>query len=61
MVGTLTAAQTQYFTQLSQQNNDSISKQYGGAAYQPPQNAYDTKSNVAPVSFFFYYSTTTYY
>ncbi|KAG5873615.1 Protein lingerer, partial [Gonioctena quinquepunctata] len=40
MVGTLTAAQTQYFSQL-QQNNDSLSKQYV-----PPSQTFEKSSTV---------------
>ncbi|KAL1513050.1 hypothetical protein ABEB36_002529 [Hypothenemus hampei] len=47
MVGTLTAAQTQYFSQLSQQNSDALGKSYANSAYQ--QNAYDSKSNIQQV------------
>ncbi|XP_066154754.1 protein lingerer isoform X1 [Euwallacea fornicatus] len=49
MVGTLTAAQTQYFSQLSQQNSDALGKQYGNTAYQTQPNTYDTKTNVQQV------------
>ncbi|XP_050299460.1 protein lingerer isoform X2 [Anthonomus grandis grandis] len=51
MVGRLTDAQTQYFSQLSQQNNEALSKQYGSGTYQAQtQNAYDgTKANVQQV------------
>ncbi|XP_023013390.2 ubiquitin-associated protein-like lingerer isoform X1 [Leptinotarsa decemlineata] len=41
LVGTLTAAQTQYFTQL-QQNNDNLSKQYAS----PGQTTYEKSTSV---------------
>ncbi|XP_030759444.1 protein lingerer isoform X1 [Sitophilus oryzae] len=45
LVNTLTPAQSQYFSQLAQQNSDSLNKQYSNATYQS-QTGYDTKSNV---------------
>uniref|UniRef100_A0AAR5QK45 UBA domain-containing protein n=1 Tax=Dendroctonus ponderosae TaxID=77166 RepID=A0AAR5QK45_DENPD len=50
LVGTLTPAQTQYFSQLSQQNSDALGKPYvNTTTYQTPQNSYDAKTNVPPV------------
>ncbi|KAF7284481.1 hypothetical protein GWI33_022074 [Rhynchophorus ferrugineus] len=44
-VNALTPAQSQYFSQLAQQNNDILNKQYSNATYQT-QTPYDAKANV---------------
>ncbi|XP_076259939.1 ubiquitin-associated protein-like lingerer isoform X16 [Rhynchophorus ferrugineus] len=47
-VNALTPAQSQYFSQLAQQNNDILNKQYSNATYQT-QTPYDAKANVQQV------------
>ncbi|XP_060534377.1 protein lingerer isoform X2 [Cylas formicarius] len=48
LVGTLTAAQTQYFSQLSQQNSENLNKQYSSVASYPSsvQQVYNTSPQV---------------